>query len=167
MRIYKINEEYRKKIEELEQLIDSDDQAAIEQAVKALDANNTLFEDRIEAYAYIIQEKKAQEDALKKEADRILKMKKSAETTSNFLKSVILQAMKARGVKKLEFDFIKVREQPNPDKLVIDEIMLPDTYWKEETVRKPDTGKIKEALAEDDKSVLGAKLVKGSHIRVW
>lgn len=167
MRIFKINEEYRKKIEELEQLIDSADQAAIEEAVKALDANNELFEQRIEAYAYIIQEKKAQEDALKKEADRILKMKKSAETTGNFLKSVILQAMKARGVSRLDFDFIKVREQPSPDKLVVNELMLPDTYWKEETVRKPDTKKIKEALAEDKDAVLGAKIVKGSHIRVW
>ncbi|AKU43379.1 hypothetical protein CPT_Silence42 [Bacillus phage Silence] len=144
---------------------------------ETLEAIQDSIEIKLENYVYVIRSIEAQNDAIKKEEERLAAYKKGNTATIDRLKKVILEAVETlgepvpkskSGAKRLNINsqFLKnITVQNNPDKVKLEDAKaIPGDYLK------PQEPKLDGKLLLHDlklgKEVPGATLVKERGLRI-
>lgn len=124
--LYTLANEYGDLISALEAAEDEAEAAEIWNRLDALEGSIT---DKAEAYARIVRNKQAEAEALKAEKQRLEKLQKAAERTSENLKSRLLDAMQRLNVGEIQTGIGKWKIQTNPYSVtVLDESAVPDEF---------------------------------------
>lgn len=131
---------------------------------KAFDVTNQAIREKLESYHFVIAQMEAQEQLLKKQEAAFAAAKKRAKAGHEWLTEKIRSAMIEMNTPKLECGFVKYSISKSQGSLKVDETKLPDAYFIIETVRTPDTKRIKEAL-EAGEEIEGAAIVPGTVLR--
>lgn len=121
--------------------------------------------EKIEGYCQIIKQLKADEEALKKEIDRLSAKKKAAENGQDRMKSALTDFMAAAGKTKDKVGTFSISMRETASVNIINELDIPERFLIPQ-MPKADKKAIKEAI-ENGEAVDGAELIfkKGVTIR--
>jgi chaperonin cofactor prefoldin len=121
--------------------------------------------EKVEGYCQIIKQLKADEEALKKEIDRLSAKKKAAENGQDRMKSALTDFMAAAGKTKDKVGTFSISMRETASVNIINELDLPERFLIPQ-LPKADKKAIKEAI-ENGEAVDGAELIfkKGVTIR--
>ena len=135
------------------------------QAIRdTLDSITDVAEEKIQNIGFIIKEKQADLDAIKKEILRLQKMKTTKERSITNLKDYAYQSMEQMNLTKVKSPLISVWIQNNPVSVnVTDETLIPLGFFVEQAP-KLDKKALKEELQYGD--IPGAELMQTKGLRV-
>lgn len=157
MRLYDISAEIRavfEHIAEQEGEFTAEDEAALDELCPAL-------EDKIARYLEIAAEDEAYADALKAEADRIMRRAQVKQNAARRLRGRVRDALLTSGIDKVDAGTFRVSlRKPRESVEVVDTEALPADFTK--TTTTADKRAIGEAL-KAGREVPGARLVQGEH----
>lgn len=115
MTLYELTGQWKELLEWAEDG-DIDDQALTD----TLEGLEGEIEDKADGYAKILQQLKADSDALKKETDRLAERKRTIDSRIGSLKKSLLMAMKATGKTKFKTQLFSFSISKNPEAVVLD-----------------------------------------------
>ena len=159
MKLYEINEMYRRwaeKIEEQDGEVTPEDMVEIEQ----IEAD---FTEKAESYAVIIQEQKAAMDMLDAEMDRLGKRYDRYKKTAEWLKERLASAMTENGKDKVETGKFLLSFRKSKRIQIDDEAVIPEEFF--EVKRKPMKAEIKKAI-EAGQAVAGCQIVEERNLQI-
>lgn len=161
MKLYEINEAIRAAVAETEETGGEMSEAQ----VKALEALEVAFEEKVDAVACVVCEIEAEQEAFEHEAQRLTAKARSKKGRAGWLKNYLLTTLKSRGMKRVDGKTMTVRIQKSaPSLFVVDETKIPTEYW----VQPPPELAKKDVLAaiKGGTDVPGAELMQGEHLRI-
>lgn len=157
--IYSINEEYVRLMQEVEEMggeltPDMEQRLAI---------NEEQWQQKLEAYAKIVMNYKAEAEAKKAEADRLAAAAKAAENNAERLKATILFFLQSTGRRKEAAGNFQFSLRDTEAVQVTDEAALPENFMVTKVSQSPDKKAIKEAIKGGAK-VPGAELRRNTSL---
>lgn len=154
MKLYDIAEIY-------ENLENIDDEVAVTTAMDAVDA---ALEEKLESTAKVIRNLEAEAEALEAEEKRLKARKTAVRNRIADIKGYVQENLEAMGKDKVTSGIFKWSIQANaPSVNILDEDLIPDSYWKIE--RKPMKTEIKKAI-EAGELTEGVELVRTKSLRL-
>lgn len=157
-KLYDIQDEYLALTDELEELMQGEPtQEQMDSLNKRLEINAQEFEQKAEAYAAVIAQKRAEAKFLKDEAKKLVERAKAAESLADRLIDRIAWAMNAQAVEKVELPHFKLRFQKSISVNIVDMAQLPSVYVRTKIETEPDKQSIKQAI-QSGMPVPGAEL---------
>lgn len=142
MKLYEISEAIRAALDHIE----VDEETGEILSADALHAVEAQAAEKIEATALYLREMDAEAKAAKDEADRMLARVKSMQKRSDYLKTVLLDALHATGKVKTARVTVSIRKT---QAVAIDEgANLPEAYTTVKTTVSPNKIAIKQALLD-------------------
>ena len=120
---------------------------------------------KVDGFAQFLRMSEAQQQALKAEADRLLKRAKTLENTRNYLKMRYLQVMEQYGLKKVSGQTYTISRRCTKCVQIISEQDIPEEFCCEKTIVAPVKQKIMAALKEG-KEVPGCQLSETVSLQV-
>lgn len=154
MKLYDIAEIY-------ENLENIDDEVAVAAAMDGVDA---ALEEKLESTAKVIRNLEAEADGLEAEEKRLKARKTAVRNRIADIKGYVQQNLEAMGKEKVTSGIFKWSIQANaPSVNILDESLIPDSYWKIE--RKPMKTEIKKAI-EAGELTEGVELVRTKSLRL-
>jgi|GEM_PF-3341378 len=162
MNLYELKYSYLK----LQELIENDE-ATIEELADTIESIEDLIDIKAENYARIITQQNYNIQALESEIKRMQNRKDTLENKVKWLKDNLKEAMIATKKDKIKTDMfsISVCNNSQPSLEVADESLIPEKYYKTETITKLDSTLLKEDL-NSGQAIYGVKLNRGKHIRI-
>lgn len=168
MKLYEIAEKYSSFNNYMEEMIESGEftkEEFDEQFKDMWESINDSLENKVENIVKLIKHREAEEEAYKKEKDRLAARQKTANNQIENLKKYMLDILTLHNIDKVNAGVFKIRRQNNvPSAMVMDEKIIPEQY----KIKQPDKIDIKQ-LTKDLKNgeVQGAVLVTDKqHIRI-
>lgn len=159
MKLYEISEVIRAALDHIE----VDEETGEILSADALHAVEAQAAEKIEATALYLREMDAEAKAAKEEADRILARVKSMQKRSDYLKSMLLDAIHATGKVKTARVTVSIRKT---QAVAIDEgANLPEAYTTVKTTVSPNKIAIKQALT-DGLEVPGCRLEERESVSI-
>lgn len=159
MNIYEITQELRVIYDEIEM---ADGELTEETAAKLEIAQDQL-NDKAEAYCKLIRNVSAEADALKAEADRLTKRRKSLENLQTRLKESLRCAMMVSETPKMDAGIFKLSLRKSEAVDIMDEAAVPDTFCTFE--RKVSKSAIKDFIKQGGE-VKGAKMIENISLTI-
>lgn len=132
----------------------------IEDTMEAIGADTKL-----EAYAKLIRQLELDEEAYKKEIDRLNKRAKTAHNSIEWLKNNILVYMEAGHLTKTDAGTFKLSIRTSQAVNITDSDLIPEEFKKVKTEVSVDKLKIKDAF-KNGKTVEGANIVENKSVRI-
>lgn len=123
-------------------------------------------EDKLESYAKIIRQLEADEEAFKKEAERLSKRAKTAHNSVERLKDGILMYMEAGHIDKTDAGLFKLSIRTTQVVDVTDIDKVPEEFKKVKTEVSVDKLKVRNALKNGAESIEGIEMVDNKSIRI-
>lgn len=158
MNLYELKENYLKVLELIE--------AGEENLEDTLESINDTIEVKAENYAKIIRNLEGNVNMLKAEVERLNSRKKSIEGNVDRLKENLKMAMIVTGKEKIKTGLFNITVANNPEAVnVIDETLIPDEFWKVETIKKLDKITLKRTM-QHGIEVPGVGLTQGRGLRI-
>ena len=130
-----------------------------------LEMLGTQEAEKVDGFAQFLRMSEAQQDALKTEADRLIKRAKSLENTRNYLKMRYLQVMEAHGLKKVSGSTYTLSRRATKCVKIVDASIVPAGVKREKTIVEPDK-RIIIALLKDGQEVPGCQLAESVSLQV-
>lgn len=130
-----------------------------------LEMLGTQEAEKVDGFAQFLRMSEAQQDALKTEADRLLKRAKSLENQRNYLKMRYLQVMENHGLKKVSGQNYTLYRRATKCVQIVDESIVPAGVKREKTIVEPDKRIIMELL-KDGQEVPGCQLAESVSLQV-
>lgn len=154
--LYELNSDFMK----IQEMIESGDDGMQD----TLESIDLAIEDKIEQTGRVIQNMKAEAEALKNEEKRLADKRKSIEIAIDRLKANIENGLATTGKDKLKTDlFTFAMQNSAPSVKVTDESLLPKRFYVPVDPRLDKT-LLKEELKNSD--LPGAELVQDRHLRI-
>ena len=152
--LYAINDIYLRLLEEIE-LADDAQRAVIYKQLQDADQD---FNEKAENYAKLMLNLTASADSKREESRRLLTSARADEMTVDWLKNQMLEAMKLRGVKRVDTKIGHWSSRSNgPAVQILDETKIPEEY----RIKQPD--KINKAAIIDAYKT-GGEIVPGTEV---
>ena len=129
----------------------------------ALHAVEAEAAEKIEATALYLRELDAEAKAAKEEADRMIARVKSMQKRSDYLKSMLLEALHATGKVKTARVSVSIRTSKAIE--VADGVTLPDAFVTVRTTTTPNKTALKEAI-EAGADIEGVRLVERESVQI-
>ena len=129
----------------------------------ALHAVEAQAAEKIEATALYLRELDAEAKAAKEEADRMIARVKSMQKRSDYLKSMLLEALHATGKVKTARVSVSIRTSKAIE--VADGVTLPDAFVTVRTTTTPNKTALKEAI-EAGADIEGVRLVERESVQI-
>lgn len=129
----------------------------------ALHAVEAEAAEKIEATALYLRELDAEAKAAKDEADRMIARVKSMQKRSDYLKSMLLDALHATGKVKTARVTVSIRTSKAIE--VADGVTLPDAFVTVRTTTTPNKTALKEAI-EAGADIEGVRLVERESVQI-
>ena len=159
MKLYEIKEEYRHALAEL---TDTEDEAVVD----TLDALKGELQVKATNIIQYTQEMTATIQAMKDAEKNMAARRKSLENKKKRIQEYVKSVMEESNILKVETPEMEISIVNNPPKVVVEtEEIIPEEYFDEVTVMKLDKAKLKAAL-KDDPSIMGAKLVQETRLKI-
>ena len=159
MKLYEISEAIRAALDHIE----IDEETGEILSADALHAVEAQAAEKIEATALYLRELDAEAKAAKDEAERMLARVKSMQKRSDYLKTVLLDAIHATGTVKTARVTVSIRKT---QAVAIDEgANLPEAYTTVKTTVSPNKIAIKQALT-DGLEVPGCRLEERESVSI-
>lgn len=159
MKLYQISDAIRQALDHIEldeetgEILNADELHAVEAEAA----------DKIEATALYLRELDAEAKAAKEEADRMIARVKSMQKRSDYLKSMLLDALHATGKVKTGRVTVSIR---TTQAVAVDEgTNLPEAYTTVKTTVSPNKVAIKQALL-DGVEVPGCELIERESVSI-
>ena len=130
-----------------------------------LEMLGTQEAEKVDGFAQFLKMSEELQEALKSEADRLLKRAKSLENTRNYLKMRYLQVMEEHGLKKVSGSTYTLSRRSTKCVQIVDESIVPAGVKREKTIVEPDKRMIMELL-KDGKEVPGCQLAESVSLQV-
>lgn len=159
MKLYEISDAIRAALDH----IDVDPETGEILSADALHAVEAEASDKIEATALYLRELDAEAKAAKDEADRIIARVKSMQKRSDYLKAMLLDALRATGKVKTSRVTVSIRLSKAVE--ITQEQAVPEAYTTKKTTITPNKILIKEALSEGT-VVPGCQLVERESVSI-
>ena len=159
MKLYEISEAIRAALDHIE----VDEETGEILSADALHAVEAQAAEKIEATALYLREMDAEAKAAKEEADRILSRVKSMQKRSDYLKTVLLDALHATGKVKTARVTVSIRTTKAVE--VSEGANLPEAYTTVKTTVSPNKIAIKQALT-DGLEVPGCRLEERESVSI-
>lgn len=135
-----------------------------------IESLDEALEDKADGYAKVINQLKADEQALSTEIARLKQKKEAVQKKQKQLKEALELAMLTAKKPKFKTALFSFNIQKNPASLKIDEKVFLKSMFADEFLieQKPkiDTAKVKEALKNGDTLLEGAELVQSESLRI-
>lgn len=164
--LYAIENDYQELFAELESLLtDNPEPEAIDQLMQALDISRAELEQKAEAYAAVIQQKKARAEFLKTEAKRLEKMAKRELAQADFLHQRIAGALQRFGMAKLAGKLFSFSFRKSTSVDVYEPDALPSQYTETVVQTKALKNEIKAAIKRGEQ-ITGAKLIESQNLQI-
>ncbi|WP_062498422.1 siphovirus Gp157 family protein [Moraxella lacunata] len=167
MNIYQIQENISERLERLQERLDNGelpppDDGEVQELLGLIEGD---LADKLEAYRYVVLNKKAKEKSYKEEIAKLQQGKKTVSNSLDRLENAIFMAIKASGQKKFEFDVgsVAIHKSSESVRIDIDPKHLPPKFQK--VTVEADTTAIKKFL-KDGGEIKGVTLVQGEHLRI-
>lgn len=159
MKLYEISDAIRAALDH----IDVDPETGEILSADALHAVEAEASDKIEATALYLRELDAEAKAAKDEADRMIARVKSMQKRSDYLKSMLLEALHATGKVKTARVSVSIRTSKAIE--VADGVTLPDAFVTVRTTTTPNKTALKEAI-EAGADIEGVRLVERESVQI-
>ena len=130
---------------------------------KRLDELSLSKEEKVQGICAVIRNKEAEAEAFSQESKRLKERGEAAEREVERLKAYLARWIGQGNTFKTGLFSIGWRKAKSVK--IVDESLIPDWYWKEETVRKLDKTEIKNDI-ESTVFVPGAELEVRQHIQI-
>lgn len=167
MNLFEIQESIVERLELLQARLDNGeklppDDSEVQELLGLIDGD---LSGKLEAYRFVVLNKKASEYAHKQQISSLQKQKKPITDLIDRLEKAMFLAVKVSGRKKFEFDVGSVAIQKSPEsiRLDIDPKNLPPEFQK--ITVEADVTAIKKFL-KGGGEIKGVKLVQGEHLRI-
>lgn len=132
---------------------------------EAVDALDTAFEDKAEAYAVTIKNLLAEAAALKNERDNMKAREDAVKRRAEVLKKHLADSMTAVGKDKIETAKAALSFRRSRQVSIVNDVLVPDDLCVVKIDRKPDKTAIGKLLKSGE-SVPGAELVENMNLKV-
>lgn len=160
--LYNIQEEYQYIL----QMLEANEGELTEADEEALLLNDKNFEEKAKSYRAMIFKWKADINAAKEESERIAAFKKNRENSIQRLTESLDQAMRHRGLTKLDMGlFGKISYRSSKKVIITNEDLLTEDWVNIKETRTPDKKAIGDALKKG-LDVEGAYLEENSNIQI-
>ena len=162
MKLYELTSEYRQIMAEIEEA-EGELTDELESRLSAIEAD---FNSKAESVAMMYRELIAESEAIKAEADRLLKRAKTLGNRGEWLREYLRNEMLGAGVKKVEGVVpVAIRQAP-PSVIVDDEDAIPADFWCVEEVRKLDKKAIIDAWKTTGTDEPGVHVERKSYVKI-
>ena len=134
---------------ELEALMDEaePDQNAIDDLIEMMDISSEQIEKKLEQYAWVRSQNRAEADRLNEIADNIKARAKRKDALADMLETKISEAMIRNGINSLDTDTAVFKFRKSEQVIVsVDAESLPEEYCRTKTTHAPDKTALKRAL---------------------
>ena len=159
MKLYQISDAIRQALDHIE----LDEETGEILSADELHAVEAEAAEKIEATALYLRELDAEAKAAKEEADRMLARVKSMQKRSDYLKSMLLDALHATGKVKTARVSVSIRTSKAIE--VADGVTLPDAFVTVRTTTTPNKTALKEAI-EAGADIEGVRLVERESVQI-
>lgn len=159
MKLYEISDALRTALEHIE----VDEETGEILSADELHAVEAEASEKIEATALYLRELDAEAKAAKEEADRMIARVKSMQKRSDYLKSLLLDALHSTGKVKTSRVTVSIRLSKAVE--ITQEQAVPEAYTTKKTTITPNKILIKEALSEGT-VVPGCQLVERESVSI-
>lgn len=159
MKLYEISDAIRAALDHIE--LDPETGEILQ--ADALHAVEAEASEKIEATALYLRELDAEAKAAKDEADRMIARVKSMQKRSDYLKSMLIEALHATG--KVKTARVTVSIRTNKAIEVADGVTLPDAFVTVRTTTTPNKTALKEAI-EAGAEIEGVRLVERESVQI-
>lgn len=132
---------------------------------EAVDALDTAFEDKAEAYAVTIKNLLAEAAALKNERDNMKAREDAVKRRAEALKKHLADSMTAVGKDKIETAKAALSFRKSKQVSIVNDVLVPDDLCIVKIDRKPDKTAIGKLLKSGE-AVPGAELVENMNLQV-
>lgn len=122
--------------------------------------------EKIDGYAFVLERLKSEEAFFKAQADKYAKVAKASARAQERLKTSLKEGLLSLNQREAQGLTTRITISPTPEKLELDEKLIPNEYRMKVTEWVPDKERIKEAL-ERLRLVDGAKLVGGWRLCIY
>lgn len=159
MKLYQISDAIRQALDHIE----LDEETGEVLSADELHAVEAAASEKVEATALYLRELDAEAKAAKDEADRIIARVKSMQKRSDYLKSMLLDALHATGKVKTARVTVSIRTSKAIE--VADGVTLPDAFVTVRTTTTPNKTALKEAI-EAGADIEGVRLVERESVQI-
>lgn len=161
MNLYELTQEFATAM----QAITVDPETGEVSGFEAVDALDTAFEDKAEAYAVTIKNLLAEAAALKNERDNMKAREDAVKRRAEALKKHLADSMTAVGKDKIETAKAALSFRRSMQVSITNDVMVPDDLCVVKIDRKPDKTAIGKLLKSGE-AVPGAELVENMNLQV-
>lgn len=161
MNLYELTQEFATAM----QAITVDPENGEVSGFEAVDALDTAFEDKAEAYAVTIKNLLAEAAALKNERDNMKAREDAVKRRAEALKKHLADSMTAVGKDKIETAKAALSFRRSMQVSITNDVMVPDDLCVVKIDRKPDKTAIGKLLKSGE-AVPGAELVENMNLQV-